>query len=437
MIKFERDIRIKHTVDVFIAGGGPAGVAAAVTAARCGLSVYLAEKNQCFGGMGTSAMIPAFMRFSDGINFLSGGIGREIFNKLYGENADYTIEQFSIDTELLKKIYDEMMCQCGAEFSFESNIIDVICSEDGNISYAVIKGKEELFAVSARWFIDATGDGFLSIKAGADFCKGDEDGHMMPGTLCSFWGDIDWDRAVVDFGKDPDARYLHQAFENKIFTINDHSLPGMWRMSSHYGGGNIGHAFDVDGTDEESITKSIIGIRKRISEYEVYYNKYVPGYEKAKLLKTADTLGIRETRRIVCEYMARNEDYFEYAVFDDEIGRYCYPMDVHSYNADGSDAPVSGIYNNGYPKGKSYGISYRSILPKKTKNLLVAGRCIGAQRLISGSLRVMPCCYITGMAAGAAVVQAKEENCDIRSIDIAKMQFRLKNMGAFLPNVHN
>lgn len=432
MIKFERDIVIKYDVDVFVAGGGPSGVAAAVTAARLGLSVYLAEKNQCFGGMGTSAMVPAFMCFSDGVHFLSGGIGREIFDKLYGVDADYTQKQFSIDTEKLKLLYDEMMCESGAEFSFESDIIDVIC-DNGTIRYAIIKGKEELFAVNARWFVDATGDGFLSVKAGADFYKGDAQGHMMPGTLCSYWGDIDWSRAIVDFGKDPDSRCLQQAFAENIFTIRDRSLPGMWRMENHYGGGNIGHAFDVDGTDEDSITNSMIDARKRVREYEIYYNKYIDGYENAKLLKTAEILGIRETRHIICEYMARNRDYFEGAIFDDEIGRYAYPMDVHSYTADGTGDEVSEIYQKGYPRGKSYGISYRSLLPKNTKNILVAGRCVGAERLIGGSMRVMPCCYITGMAAGAAVGQAKKQNCDLRRINIDEMRHTLKEMGAFLP----
>ena len=102
---FQREIPIKHTVDVFVAGGGPAGIAAALSASRAGAKVYLAEREQCFGGMATAAMVPAFMRFSDGINFLSGGIGREIFNALYGEDRDFTPVEFPIDTEKLKRIY--------------------------------------------------------------------------------------------------------------------------------------------------------------------------------------------------------------------------------------------------------------------------------------------------------------------------------------------
>ena len=120
-MKIEREIDIRHKVDVFIAGGGPAGVAAALSARRAGASVYLAEKEQCFGGMATAAMVPAFMRFSDGINFLSGGVGREIFDALYGEGADFTPIEFPIDTEKLKRIYDNLMVNSGAEFSFENH----------------------------------------------------------------------------------------------------------------------------------------------------------------------------------------------------------------------------------------------------------------------------------------------------------------------------
>ena len=106
-ISFNKEVPIKYEVDVMVAGGGPAGTAAAVAAAENGASVYLAEKGQCFGGMGTLAKVPAFMRFSDGINFLAGGIGRRIFNALYGSDADFTDIEYPIDTEKLKVIYDK------------------------------------------------------------------------------------------------------------------------------------------------------------------------------------------------------------------------------------------------------------------------------------------------------------------------------------------
>lgn len=432
-ITYQKEIDVRFNCDVCVVGGGPAGIAAALSAAEAGAKVCLFEKEQCFGGAAAGAKVPAFMRFSDGVNFLSGGIGRKVFDKLYGKNAEYSTIEFSIDTEKLKLIYDEMITESGIEFLFETTLLDVI-SEDGKIKHAIFKGKEKIFAVSANYFIDATGDGFMAVSAGADYKKGDGEGNMMPATLCSVWGDIDWSRAIVEIGKDPDNRHLEDAFKAGVFTVKDPALPGMWRFDRHYGGGNIGHVFGIDGTDEKSITDGIIDARKRMSEYEFYYTHYLEGYEKVKLLSTADVLGIRETRRIECDYMATLEDYKNYTVFDDEVGRYCYPVDIHSHAPSAEGGAGSGLYQAGYAKGKSYGISYRSLIPKKLKNVLVCGRCIGAERSMMGSMRVMPCCFITGMAAGAAAAIANKSNAAVRNIDISSLQAELVKQGAYLPN---
>lgn len=429
-IQYAKHVEVRYHVDICVIGGGPAGVAAAVSAARRGAKVCLFEKEQCFGGAATAAKVPAFMRFSDGVNFLAGGIGREVFERLYGD-IDYTTIEFSIPVEKLKEVYDDMVSESGVDFLFETTLLDVQESE-GNVEYAILKGKEQIFAVSAKYYIDATGDGFLAVAAGADYEMGDAHGHMMPATLCSIWGDIDWSRAVVELGSDPDNRCLKKAFEDNVFTVKDPGLPGMWRFERHYGGGNIGHVFGVNGTDEKSITGGIVQARKRMKEYEYYYTHYLEGYENARLLLTGDVLGIRETRRIVCEYTAKIEDYHNHTVFEDEIGRYCYPIDVHSY-AIGVKEEMEGIYQKGYEIGKSYGISYRSLIPKKLKNVLVAGRCVGAERAMMGSMRVMPCCFITGMAAGTSAAMASRENVSLRQVNAKELRKQLFAQGAFLP----
>lgn len=431
-IDFKRSVEVRHTVDVFVAGGGPAGVAAAVSAARNGATVFLAEKEQCFGGMGTVAKVPAFMRFSDGVNFLAGEIGREIFDSVYGKNTPFETIEFAIDTEKLKTVYDKLVTESGIEFSFESEVI-AVDGKAGKLQYAVIKGKEKLFAVEAKIFIDTTGDGTISCWAGADSEMGDENGSMMPGTLCTQWANIDWSEAVVELGKDPDNRMLEQAFKDKVFSIEDKALSGMWKHEYGLGGGNIGHVFGVDGTDERSITAGIIDARKRMSEYQRYYNEYLPGYENAKIVATADVLGIRETRRMICEYMMTLDDYLQHADFDDEIGRYCYPVDVHA-SRPGEVSKHPGIYENGYEKGKSYGIPFRSLLPQKTENVIVAGRSIGAEREMMGSVRVMPACYITGQAAGTAAAMAALGGVSLREIDVHMLQSKLVEAGVYLPN---
>lgn len=432
-MRFAREISVRHEVDVFVAGGGPAGVAAALSASRAGASVYLAEREQCFGGMATAAMVPAFMRFSDGVHFLAGGVGREVFDALYGEGADYTPIEHPIDTERLKRIYDRLLSESSVTFSFENHIVSIEKDGSGRVTHAVIMGKEELFAVSAKLFIDCTGDGTLAVWAGAEYEMGDESGRMMPATLCTLWGNIDWSRAIVELGKDPDNRRLPDAFADGVFTVCDPALPGMWHRSDDYGGGNIGHVFGIDGTDEASVTRGIIEARARMPEYRRYYREYLEGYENTELLASGAVLGIRESRRIVCEYTMQNRDYFERTVFDDEIGRYCYPIDMHAAVI-GERGKYPGIFQKDYPKGESYGISYRALLPRGTENLLVAGRCVGAEREIMGSLRVMPGCFITGMAAGvAAAISAKTQKMP-REIDISALQGELSRQGAYLPN---
>lgn len=433
-IKFTREIPLKYSADVFVAGGGPAGVAAAITAARLGARVCLVERGQCFGGAAAHALVPAFMRFSDGENFVTGGICREIFDELYGANADFTLKEYSIDIEKLKRIYDKMMLESGVEFLFSSDVAGIETDEDGTIQYAVVKGKENLFAVGAKVFVDTTGDGTLAVWNGAPYEKGDGAGSMMPGTLCTIWNDVDWSRAIVELGKDPDNRCLAQAFEDGVFTVQDPGLPGMWRFDGNLGGGNIGHVFGVDGTDEHSLTKGIIDARMRMPEYQKYYNTYLEGYERAKIVVSGHELGIRETRRVLGEYVLTAESYFNHASFHDEIGRYCYPIDIHP-SAIGKKEKFDNIYEQDYEKGKSYGIPYRCLLPKNTKNLLTAGRSISADREMMGSLRVMPCCYVTGMAAGAAAALSVQQGVDLRELDLEKLQKTLKKMGAYLPNV--
>ena len=150
-ILFQRKIPVTRQVDVFIAGGGPAGLAAAVTAARMGASVFLAEKYQSFGGAAALSSVPAFMRFSDGVNFMAGGIGREVFDALYGPEEDYTAVELPIDIEKLKRIYDKMMVESGADFLFDTTLVGVQ-AENGVIDSVILQGHEQLFSFPLQYF---------------------------------------------------------------------------------------------------------------------------------------------------------------------------------------------------------------------------------------------------------------------------------------------
>ncbi|MCL2158990.1 MAG: FAD-dependent oxidoreductase [Oscillospiraceae bacterium] len=425
-ITYSKTIPIRHDTDVFVAGGGPAGIAAAVSAARLGSRVFLAEAAGCLGGMGTAGQIPVFMQFTDGENFLAAGIGKEIHDK----NYELGKVGGCIKAEVLKEIYEDMMAEAGVEFCYFTQLIDVI-AEGGCAKTAVLASKSGIFGVNAKIFIDGTGDGDLAAMAGASYEKGDKDGNMMPGTLCSIWTGIDWGNVRPG----PQEKELERAFADNVFTDNDRHLPGIWKIGDQTGGANIGHAFGVDGTDEKSLTKAFVEQRKKLKEYETYYKNYLTGFENMSLVSTGALMGIRETRRITGDYVLNLEDFKSRAVFEDEIGRYCYPVDIHasSPTEENFNVFVEEFKNFRYGKGESYGIPYRILTPKGLDNILVAGRCVSSDRYIQGSIRVMPGCYITGQAAGGAAAISVEKNTHTRGFDVKILQNKLRDLGAYLP----
>ncbi len=435
MITFRRDIPVRHEVDIFVAGGGPAGCAAAIAAARQGLSVFLAERHSCLGGMGTAGLVPAFMTFTDGEHFLADGIGREIAERLAEASGLELRRTLCIDAETLKRVYDDLVAEAGVALTFETALIAVEKDSDARVAHAVLAAKSGLFAVRAKVFIDGTGDGDLAAWAGAPFEKGDADGSMMPGTLCSLWACVDWD-AVREGGLGAGNKRIEEAYADGVFTTLDRHLPGMWRVGDDLGGGNIGHTFGVDATDERSVTEALVWGRKLVLEYERYYKHYLEGFERMKLVATGSLLGIRETRRILGDYVLCLDDFKARAVFDDEIGRYCYPVDIHASKPD--EAHYRQFEREfrtlRYGPGESYGIPYRILTPRGLSNVLVAGRCVSADRYLQGSIRVMPGCFITGQAAGVAAALAIDKGADTRGIAVAELQQRLKTMGAYLPN---
>lgn len=431
-ISYNRSLPVRHEVDVLVVGGGPAGCAAAVAAARQGAKVFLVEAQGCLGGLGTAGMVPAYMCFSDGENFCAAGIGEEILHRMweYGNYGDFD-RPLSIRVEALKRVYDDLLLEAGVDFVFHTQLVDVLM--DGQkIDSCVFASKSGMYAVKAKVYIDGTGDADVAAWAGAPFKQGDENGKVMASTLCSLWAGIDFKNAK----KGPDNQRIEEAYNDGVFEKLDMHLPGMWKITESIGGGNIGHVYDVDGTDERSLTKGLIDGRKLYSQYEEYYKKYLTGYENMEMVMTGAILGIRETRRIEGDYVLVLQDFLDRAVFDDEIGRYCYPVDIHASNNSMASFKEFMKDHTGYryQKGENYGVPYRIMLPKNVENLYVTGRSVSTDRYMQSSIRVMPGCYITGQAAGVGAALCAKEDKTPRTVDVHKVQKILKDMGAYLPN---
>lgn len=438
-IDYARRLPVKVRTDVMIAGGGAAGVAAAVAARHAGAEVFLAEGFTCFGGLGTAARVPLFMQWGDGERDLACGFGTRFRDRLKSAGG-LCGSGGAFDFEVVKREYDAVMQECGADFLFQTRVIDVV-REGDTIRHAIVSAPSGLWAVEAKVYIDATGNGDIAFQAGVPFEKGDDSGHMMPASLLSAWTGVDWQRWAKERPRMPQpfGAELPRAIADGVFAEPDRHMTGLYSFPGGYATANIGHVFNLDGTDERSLTSGYLRGRRSMLEYQRYFREYLRrGMENIRLVETAAMMGVRETRRIRGDYVMTVDDYMKRAVFPDEIGRYAYPVDIHPSNADKAAyekhrEEFDRIYK--YRRGESYGIPYRSLCAHGIRNLLVAGRCVSVDQKVQASIRVMPACFITGQAAGAAAALAVGRTAgDVHAVDVASLQRRLAGFGAYLPN---
>ncbi len=420
-ISYQKTLDVRYKTDVLVAGGGPAGVAAAVMCARAqkrlGGSVLLLEQSGTFGGSSTLAGVPELMNFDDGQSFLAKGFGHEIYTALYG---DCPLDRSwpTVRTERLKLLYDRLMEESGARFHFYSRIVDVNV-QNGAVTHVIVSAPEGIYAIETGMIVDCTGSGAVCALAGCSFEYGDENGVPMSATLCSLWGGVDFNR------KNNDGAWIGRAMQDGVFTQYDTVLPGIKPTYPELGvgGGNIGHCFGVKDIDTESITHAMIDGRRILEEYQTYYTRYVPGCENAVLIDSANYLGVRESRRVCCIETLAETDFFDQGHKSNEIGRYSYPIDIHPMTADSKGMQDFGRHVScRHNAGESYSIPYGCLVPKDSRNLFVAGRSLGADHPMQASVRVIPGCYITGQAAGIAAALCIRDHTDAKDADIPALQ---------------
>lgn len=423
--------------DVVVAGGGPAGVVAAVSAARNGAKVLLIEQTGGLGGMGTSGLVPCFCPYSNSDEPLIRGIGYEILERLrkkegVGDRRN-TIHWVTIDAEKLKCVYDEMVAKCKVLlFTFVSDVIR--CGD--RIKAVVIENKSGRQAVLGKVFVDCTGDADLAFKSKVRFEKGGSSGELQGVTLCFVLAGVNtaafrkWfkgNRHMTDFLHAAEAKGELKAFRGADYVMSSAHViyPGVLGL-------NFGHIYGIDGTNAEDITRAMIKGRALAHEFLRYARARITGFKQAEIVTTGTLPGVRETRRIEGEYRLTVEDFKAARHFEDDIAVYAYPVDVHSAAKSSKDRAktLKALETLVLPSGKSYGIPYRCLLPKGVGNLIVAGRSISADRMMQGSIRVMPSCFAMGQAAGTAAAMAVKENIFPKQINIKRLQKRLSAQGA-------
>jgi hypothetical protein len=452
-LDYQRELPVASDWDIIVVGGGPSGVAAAIAAGRQGHKVALIEQLGSLGGLGTSGLVNVFMPFGDDRHTLMQGIGLELVKAMHerGFLPDTVTPDVweqglrravPFNGEGMKLLMDEWVEAAGVEIRFFTSLVDAV-AEDGRIQAIILSGKQGLYAIRAPLYVDATGDAVLSAMAGVPFEVGDEAGNTQAPTLCSLVAQIDLDRyrAFREETRRPDDWQsllvpLEQAIEDGVFTVPELHLPGIFATGDGYGILNAGHLYNVDGLKDEDLTRAMIRGRKLAQEYMTFYREYVDGCEEIAHMATAAILGVRETRRIVGEYVLSVDDFVARRSFDDEIGRHNYSIDIHRSSPSREDyEALVEEFTQGYRlgEGESYGIPYRSLVPKGVDNLLVAGRCISTDRMVQGSIRVMPGCLITGQAAGTAAALSKDQDVSPRELDPSLLRDLLSAQGAYLP----
>ena len=444
--------------DVIVVGGGPAGVCAAISAARQGVKTLLVEQNGYCGGMATAGLVGPFMTCYDssGETMIIKGLFEEIVERLV--EKDFAIHPKDVmggtaftswikighdhvtpfESEGLKLVLDEMLSEAGVEILYHTSFLEPIL-EESKITGIKVFSKSGIEEIMAKVVIDCTGDGDVAYRCGVPFEMGNEElGLIQPATMFYHISNVDSDALEADihaninnfYRKDGvNYRSLHwrvtEARENGDWSLDRVSI-GIFRMpKKDEWCVNTSRIMGVDSTDNKSLTNAEIEGRKQVDEITKFFRKYVPGCGDARIKSTASHIGIRESRHIKGEYRLTADDLLNAKVPEDSIFIAANSVDVHGRFGPKSNeyVPISGDY---------YGVPYRSLIPVKIDGLLVAGRCLSADSTAAGAVRVMPPCMAMGQATGTAAAMSVKNNIKVRDIDVQELRKVLSQNGVVL-----
>lgn len=424
ILERERKIPVKFRADVVVAGGGPVGLGAALAAARNGVKTILVERYGCLGGLATAGLViilppPPYEGTKD-----YGGILQEIVDQLFELGAAHQFKEGEegaglviFNPEAFKFVADQMVEKAKVKLLLNSLVVDAVVKSK-TITGIVVENKSRRQAIIGKVVVDATGDGDVAAAAGAPYKKSEKH-QALPMTLVYVIGGVDNERGREYQRKDPELRKAAKKvrFTCHILGLEREEQRGpiflhMDRITKEqvvvWGG-----CLRADGTDAEDLTKAEIELRKRARTEFDFLKKYIPGFENSYIATTASYIGVRETRRIIGEYILNEKDLEKKRVFPDAVEWYVSPTMPHYM----------------------HNIPYRCIVPKQIDNLLVAGRCFSATHGAQNRVRDIPACMAMGQAAGTAAALSVKQGIKPRQIDVELLRKTLMEQGTYVEKV--
>ena len=416
--------------DVVVLGGGFTGCAAAIAAAREGVRVLLLEASGYLGGAASNCLIYPFMRYSTTLVDKDGNksthlLSRGIFTDLVAELRKRGNGKCFYDEDL-KVILDEKTVGAGVDVLFHATLCGV--NKNGNhIESVSVATKAGVLTFGAKEFIDCTGDADLTAMAGVPTRLGRDADHLcQPMTLCFRVANVDkpaffaarniWQPLYKEWLKA--GKFSNPREDILVF---DHPVAGMLHF-------NTTRVVKHNPVDPFDVTKAEMEARRQVVELMNFFKENkIPGMDNAELVYTAPSIGVRESRMLIGEYVLDGETLLSCKKFDDAVAAGNYDIDIH--NPEGT-----GTSHHFFEEGTWYTIPFRSLIPKETDcdNLLVGGRCISVDHEAQASIRIMPICCTTGEAAGVGAAVAAKAGVAVQKADVKEIQKILTENGAYI-----
>ncbi len=453
-----RQIPVVAEVDVLVTGGGAAGLSAAVTAAREGASTLLVERHAFLGGAATANLVSKLSQHREVLY----GVSAEIVDELIRRKAAVAGRVINFDPEGFKKLALDLVRGAGVRLLLSTWVVAPIV-EDGLLRGVFVENKSGRQALLAKTTIDCTGDADIAHSAGVPVHKGqDSDGRMRPMVLLFRIGGIDFKPMVSyarshpdQFSPDPNRQVndieeevvrmwgffdlVEEASQRGELPEGFHSLElegvDVERGICYVNGAEV---FAVDGTNAWDLTKAEMAARDQIPMLVAFVRKYIPGCQKAFVLDTAASIGVRETRHIQGEYTLNEDDCATGRAFEDRV--VCVSTHLAApgwamHSPDGKEGSVEDPYRTMVARERRCFIPYRCMVPEKVDGLLVAGRSISQTHSADAWTRPQVWCMGMGQAAGTAAALAVMSGVDGRSVDAGLVQARLRSQGVPLDEI--